>query len=42
MEALVNVLNNFHSADITLNIIHAAVGPVNESDLKMLQSSEGI
>lgn len=41
LEAIVNVLNNYHSPDLTLTIIHAAVGAVNENDLKMLQSSDG-
>lgn len=41
LEAIVNVLNRYHSPDLTLNIIHAAVGAVNENDLKMLQSSHG-
>lgn len=41
LEAIVNILSRYHSPDITLNLLHAGVGPVTENDLKMLQSSQG-
>uniref|UniRef100_A0A7M5U848 Tr-type G domain-containing protein n=1 Tax=Clytia hemisphaerica TaxID=252671 RepID=A0A7M5U848_9CNID len=40
LEAIVNILSRYHSTDITLNVLHAGVGSVNENDLKMLQTSE--
>jgi len=40
LEAIVNILSRYHSTDITLNVLHASVGSVNENDLKMLQTSE--
>ncbi|XP_057314987.1 translation initiation factor IF-2-like [Hydractinia symbiolongicarpus] len=42
LEAIVNILSSFHSQDIQLNIMDAAVGSVSETDLRMANTFQGI
>jgi len=42
LEALVNVITSFQSNDLKLNVMEAAVGNINESDINMADTFNGI